>query len=573
MRKLILSISIASCLLGLNTPVFSQLPATAKQGPSGVFIFMGKEIPVGKNVAGYKIERTEDNVNWKLVTEIKTPSDFNAFNKAVENAKSSFPTQPIPALDKLGLLYAKAVETGNTDSMKGMRLLFPIRVALGIMYYDTSANKPNTYRYRVNAIKPSGEVINSYLSDTVSMPFRVKFDTISYSESSYNQTSVLIKWKSAGKNPAPLFMVYKFRFGAPVVAHGSTSRFSMNDTTYYLFTDTTVAKEAGKEMQFFISPFDHFGNSGLSSQVAVITQDNFNKANFVRGHIEFMPKLSGVQVCWHFTDPITVKTFEIYRSEKPDAGYSKLGEISSNDTSYLDQRIWPEKSYYYFVQAVAKAGKRTQQTEVMMAAVPGMVTGEKPQTPVLKQVAVVNNYIRLLIEVNDTITTHIRIYRGVKGGLIALPVLLNTNKAAFLSYTDSTLAAEDMKDVFYAVRNEKAGSGISALSEELPVAMLADPNEVAYFYAFPSKGKMELYWDDVVNRRSQYSSYVLARKYGPANSKTPLKVLAENLTNSTFSDNEVQSGSQYTYVLKMTDKTGKISENSWSVTTPAGENK
>ena len=188
-----------------------------------------------------------------------------------------------------------------------------------------------------------------------------------------------------------------------------------------------------------------------------------------------------------------------------------------------------------------------------------MVIGEKPQTPVLKQVAVVNKYIRLLIEVNDTITTHIRIYRGVKGGLIALPVLLNTDKAAFLVYTDSTLAPEDMKDVFYAVRNEKAGSGIIGLSEELPVAMLVDPNEVAYFYAFPSKGMMELYWDDVVNR-SKFSSYVLARKNGPANSKTPLKVLAENLTTSSYSDNEAQSGSQYTYVLKMTDKAGKFRE-------------
>jgi len=52
-----------------------------------------------------------------------------------------------------------------------------------------------------------------------------------------------------------------------------------------------------------------------------------------------------------------------------------------------------------------------------------MVIGEKPQTPVLKQVAVVNKYIRLLIEVNDTITTHIRIYRGVKGAKYYFDVL------------------------------------------------------------------------------------------------------------------------------------------------------
>lgn len=572
MRKLIPSLILAFILLCMNTYTSAQLAATVKQGPSGIFVYAGKEIPAGKNIVSYKIERSGDNLRWEQLAELKTPSGFDAFAKAVENAKAFFPSQPLPPTDKLNQLYKKAMATGNTDSLKGMRLLFPIRVALGIMYYDTTASKNIPYRYRITGIKPAGEPAQSLLSDTVSLPFQPKFDTIRYSESSLNPGTVMIKWKSAGKNPAPLFMVYKFRFGAAAVAHGTTSRFEVNDTTYYMYSDTAISREAGKEMQFFVSPYDHYGNSGLSSQVAVITQDGFNKAAFVKNHTSFVGPLSGVQVCWHFTDPFTVKRYEIYRSETAEAGFRKIAEAASIDTAYLDEQIWPEKTYYYMVQPVAKAGKRTRQSDIMSAKVPGMVIAEKPKAPMLRQVAMVNGHIRLLVEVNDTLSTDIRVFRGVKGGLAALPGgLVRTQNASVVAFTDSTLPVKERKDVFYAVRNERAGVGISSLSDEMPIAMNANPEEVSYFYAFPSKGKTELYWDAVADEKSRYSSYTLARQNGPANSKSPLNILAEHLTQSSFTDNTAQSGNVYTYVLRLADKKGGFSDKTWKVSTRSVE--
>jgi fibronectin type 3 domain-containing protein len=568
MRKLFQHTLFTFSLLFIASNGFSQVAGSVRQGPSGIFIFMGSEIPCGKYISSFKIERSEDNKHWQPIAELKTPQGFKAFNEAVEKAKSYFPSQPIPTTEKLRQLYEKAVATGNTDSLKSMRLLFPIRVALGIMYYDTSANQHITYKYRINSMKTKEVSYQTFVSDTISLPFSGVFDTISFSESSYNINSVLIKWKSIGKNPAPLFMVYSFKYGAPIIAHGRTSRFNLNDTTYYVYYDTTVAKFAGKEMQFFVSPFDHFGNAGRSSQVAVITQDNFNKATFVRDHIAFLPKLSGVQVCWHFTDPVTVKTVEIFRSESPDNGFRKFAEAGPNDTSYLDKQLWPEKTYYYFIQVVAKAGKRTKQSGIMMVQIPGISSVAKLNVPILRQVAVVNKNIRLLIEVNDTSASELRIYRGLKGGLVALPELVKTGKTGFIAFTDSSLALEDMKDVFYAVRNERSGTAISGLSEELPVAMIADMNEVAYFYAFPANGGVQLYWDDVVNRVSNFKSYTLARKNGPANSRSPLKVIVENFTKSSFVDADAQPGNQYTYELSLVDKNGKSKPKTYKVTIP-----
>lgn len=569
MQKLIQSAIAFSCMLCIHYSTQAQVPASVKQGPSGIFIFLDKDIPNGKNISSYKIERSSDNSTWKQIAQVKSPPEFVAFSKAVESARSMFPAQPIPSSEKLKELYQKALVSGNSDSLKGMRLLFPIRVALGIMYYDTSAAKHLPYRYRINAMKSTGEVAGSLVSDTVSLPFQVKFDTITYMESSYNKKSVLVKWKSAGKNPAPLFMVHKFRYGAPVVARGNVSRFAMNDTTYYVYTDTTIANESGKELQYFVSPYDQFGNAGPSSQIAVITQDNFNKGDFLRDHIAFVPKLSGVQLCWHFSDSFTVKTIEIFKSEKADAGFRKIMEVPATDTSYLDQRIMPEKTYYYYVQAVAKVGKRTKQSDIMKINVPGTGRVDKLRAPILRQVAVVNSHVRLIIEVNDSVATHVRIYRGIKNGMVALPGILEVNQSSVIAFMDTTLAAKDMKDVFYSVRNEKAGTGISSLSAELPVAMVTDIDDISYFNAFLSKGNIELYWDEAVNRKSKYVSYTLARQYGPANSKSPLMILAEGLTQSSYIDTKAQDGNQYTYTLRMIDKNGNSSEKTYKVTIPS----
>jgi len=571
MQKTVQLIITTCFLVFAVSTVFSQNSATVKQGPNGIFIFTGKEIPSGKTIHRIKIERSEDNATWIGIAELKTPADINAFNKSVEKSQSFFPAQPMPAAGKLSMLYERAVATGNADSLKGMRLLHPIRMALGIVFYDTTVKKQVTYRYRISAEKSSGEPAQVFVSDSIFYPIPAVFDTIVFSESSYNQSTVLIKWKSVGKKPAPLFMVHKFLYGAAVVAKGTTSRFSMNDTTYYVYTENVASREAGKEMQFFVTPFDPLGNAGVSSQVAVITQDNFNKATFIRNHIAFKPALSGVQICWHFSDPITVKTTEIFRSDNSKTGFRKIAEVSSSDTSYLDQLIWPEKTYYYHIQAVAKAGKRTKQSEVLSADVPGMVMPEKLNPPQLLQVAVANNAVRLLVEVNDTVATHLRIYRGLNGGLTALPELIATENAKVIAVIDSTLPEAEMKDVVYAVRNEKPGARISGLSNELPVAMVGNTDDVAYFYAFPSKEGIVLYWDDVVNRKSIYTSYTLARQYGPANSRSPLKILAENLTGSSFTDQVSVSGNQYTYVLTLVDKSGAGSGKSFKVTYPSPE--
>ncbi len=566
MQKFILLFLLTSAMMCLTTTAYSQAPATVKYGPKGVYIFLGKEIPTGKIINGYSIERTEDNEHWTKITEVKTPLSFETFNKAMLDAKGFFPSQPLPQEEKLRQIYSKATLFGTTDSLRGMRLLFPVRVALGIMYYDTSAREHITYHYRVNGIKPDGNNLQSLVSDTISLPFKPKFDTITYCESSFNTHAITIKWKSIGKNPAPLFMVFQFYNNAPHAAHGKVSRYTMNDTTYFGYYDTAYISQADKEMQFFISPYDYLSNVGLSSQVAVITHDDFNKAFFFRNHTDFMPKLSGAKVCWHFSDVATVKSVEIYRSENEQSGYKRLNVVSGSDTSYLDQLIWPEKTFYYYVQAIAKAGKRTKQSDPMMIKIPGLGITEPLKVPKIIRIAQVNHHVRLFIEVNDTTASHIRVYRGAKETLLVAGLIENT-PSGYAVFTDTNWKADAMKDWVYAVRNEKVGFGISGLSEQLAVPPASTTEEIEYVYALPKNDRIELYWDDVLSHSKLYKSYTLGRQIGGSNSKSPLTVIAEKLTTCSFIDKDADNVNKYTYSLKLMDDKGNSSQKTFKVTT------
>jgi len=570
MQKKVYLTLFTTLLLITYSLTFAQASGSVKHSPTGVFVFLGKEIPSGKTITAYRIERSEDNISWKQVAEVKTPATFDAFNRKVEKSKLLFPSQPIPANEKLRQLYGKACLTGNTDSLKGMRLLLPIRVALGVLFHDSTARQHLAYRYRVSALKASGDPLPGILTDTISLPFSAKFDTIRYSESSYEGNTLTVKWKSAGKNPAPLFMVYKFVNSSPQVAGGRTSLFTINDTTYFTFRDSLTAQQAGKELQYFIVPFDQYSNAGVSSQVAVITRDNFSKAVFLRYQISFQPKLSGVLLGWHFSDPVTLKKVEIYRSQSENNGFSKLAEVSAGDTSYLDQQIWPEKTYYYYLQATAKAGKRSMQSETRRSIVPGISLPKNLESPILRQVSAIKGGIRLLVEVNDPGATDILTYRGPKGGQVALPEKAKVFEAKFIAIVDSTPATRD-NELVYMVRNEKDGTLISGTSAEVPVSPASGQDEVAYFYAFPDNGSIQLYWDDALARGSTFSTYTLARHYGGPESRSPLMIISEKQSESHFSDENIQGNNTYTYQLRLVDKSGNFSDKTWEVTVKVGD--
>lgn len=536
-------------------------PGTVKPSPTGVFILLNNDIPTGKHISSYTIERSMSNGQKVKIGEAKTPSTFEDFTSAVNKAKLVFPAQPIPSETKLREIFDQVYKTPSLDSLRKTRLILPVKLALGVMYFDSTA-KPNTlYRYSFTPVLASGSNDKSIITDSIRLPYQAKFDTIRYVESSFNEKSITITWRSAGKNPAPLFMVYKFRNFSPVPAPGQTSRYSVNDTTYFVFRDSIAVSSVTKDLQYFVSPFDHFGNSGISSQVAVITNDNFFKATFMRQSILFDPKQSGVELRWHHSDSPTVKHFSVYRSEAGKNGFVKIAEVAANDTSYLDQKIWPERSYDYYIEASSKAGKRSKTDKIMSVSVPGISNDRVTlPAPVIKLCVATPSGVRLLIAVNDNQTSAVRIFRGKEESLFTLPGTINPNGISVIEFIDDMLPAKDIESTFYAARNEKSGAGISALSAKTPVSVLTDETEVTYFEVFKSGNQYDFFWDDASARNNNIAYYALYSKQNRPGESFTLR--SDHLQTSKFTALIADSDYNQVFLLKAFNKNGEVIGNS-----------
>ncbi len=546
--------SIVALLLIVSSFAKAQ-PGALKPSPYGIFVLLNNDIPTGEKVIAYFIERGAPNGKMEKIGEARTPATFADFVTAVNKAKTVFPSQPIPSESKLRDIFTLVQRTPNLDSLRKTRLILPVKLALGVMYFDSTAQKDFTYQYSYYPVFASGAMGKAVATDTLRLPYQARFDTIRYASSSYTDNSITVTWYSIGKKPAPLFMIYKFRNYSPVPAQGQTSRYSVNDTTFYIFKDSLLTSAVKNDLQYFVSPYDQYSNSGISSQVAVVTNDNFFRAVLLKQSAAFDPLNSGVLLRWHHSDLPTVKLFTIYRSDAGKNGYVKIAEVTSQDTSFLDQKIWPERAYDYYIEATAKVGKRSKIGKILNASVPGIGTTRVTlNPPVIKLCVATPIGARLLILPNDTITNAIRVFRGSEESLINLPVSINPQGQNVVEFIDNTFKPSEMETTVYAVRNEKSGVGISALSSKVQVQSVSDEPGITYFEIFKTDNRYDFFWDDVSTRNSSVAWYAIYSKQNRPGEEFTL--LSDKLMNGTFSTHIAQCNYDRVFILKAFEKNG-----------------
>lgn len=460
MRQIV-QISFVIPLLLIGMQVFSQVPSL-KSGPKGNLVIFNSDVPTGKVVSAYKVERAYANGLWQIVAEVRFPASFEDFKNKVQRSKHLFPAQPIPSNQLLQGAYNAIASRPWPDSLKKVRLIWPLKMAAGMLFYDTLAKPNEACTYRITPIKTDQSLASSLITDTVSYPHIPVFDTIKYSRSILNRKAITVFWYSAGHNPAPLFMGYKFKDMAPHAAPGKTAKYTINDTTYFTFTDSVMDFGRGNDVQYFISPYDVLGNVGNSSQVAAIVRDNFFKADLLKEGAVFLPKESGVRVVWHHSDPFTVKSFAIYRSESPSQSFSYVGEAAGGDTSYLDRGIWPDRTYTYSVEAIAKAGNRRKTGSYHTVSIPSLNLGGSLASPSVVRCVSGRAANWILIGDLDPNAEAIRVFKGTDSNLVSMPLAYSVDGQRYMLVPDTT--SMGMAGLNYALRAENQTKGISGLS-------------------------------------------------------------------------------------------------------------
>ena len=542
-------------LAAFTLPAESQNLITARPGPNGIFLFMGKKIPSGKITRSYRIEKRIEEGEWSFLTEVRTPSSTDIFIANVDKAKQLFPAQPLPSREKLKLIHEKAITLGNTDSLSGMILHYPVRLALGLIYHDAAARNGKAFQYRVTEIDDKGISLPPVITDTITMPYHASYSEVALAETSRTDQSVMIKWMAAGNNASPLFMVHRMENDKPQLAGGLTGRYTVNDTTYFTFRDTLKPSQAGTELRYFLTPYDLLGNAGKSSKVVVITSDEFDKASFDTLYISKSGDPFGNLLSWTFNHPGTAKNMEVYRSESKEIGYIKVATLSNIDTQFLDEKIKPEKSYYYYVQATSRNGVRSKPSSKIMEQ---PFSPRRLNPPVLEEATGINGGVRLTISSIDGLAAGIRVFRnsGGNSGMVAITDLIRKSGPTLL-FIDSSENLSGWNNYSYAVRCEKPGYGISDLSGIIQAKPLKNstPPPPSFIKAVIGKNNISLFWEDITTTVSDIAGYIVSRRveYYPEDHHLPFIALTGNVKPhplNMFGDESVNNGDIYTYSVQ-----------------------
>ncbi len=532
--------------------------------PKGVFLFTGNQIPTGSPLAAYLVERSDASGNWVKVEEIKLPVTFQLFMDKVNESKKLFPDQPLPIQAKLEILYKRAQLTGTVDSLSGWKN-YPVRMALGVMCYDDKVIK-GTFKYRITQLDGEGKGMTTEVTNDVTMPHKAVFDSIRISESSRTAKLNYIKWFSAGENPAPLFQPFRFEDGKSVSISGWTGRTKVNDTTYYSYTDSTAGPL--KAEQYFIIPYDPFGNAGTSSEILKISPDLFSRTRITGVKAGRIPDRYGIKVSWQYNTIGEIKRLSLYRSETKDHGYSEYARLQPADTVYYDVKGWPGHTYYYYLKAYDTTGRRffTSDKAWYKSELP-----RKPKTPSLNAKAIKGG-VEVAVTIDDDLAEGVRIFRSElpSGQPVAISGLLPFTADRKVTYTDTSEMLSGRIIYAYQARSETKGTGVSELSEKANARPLIDtpPADPAFVRASVKNDVIDLIWQDVRQADTSISAFVVTRKEispsAGASGNINKLVKAENfrLESNIMRDSLTKSGYSYSYTINAVDRLNRQSPGS-----------
>jgi len=549
-------IILASC-----STSYAQETKQAWPGPKGVFLFTGNSIPSGTQLSAYLVERSDASGNWVKVEEVKLPGTFQLFMDKVNQSKAFFPDQPLPAQSKMEALYKKAQLTGTVDSLSGWKN-YPVRLALGVMCYDDKVVN-GTFRYRITQLDAGHKEIASVITNEVTMPHKAVFDSIRISESSRTAKLNYIKWFSAGGNPAPLFQPFKYENGKSLSISGWTGRTKVNDTTYYSFTDS-VAGPLNAE-QYFIIPYDPFGNAGISSEILKISPDLFSRTKITRVKAGRIPDRYGIKVSWYCNTTGEINKLSLFRSESKDQGYAEYTSLQPGDTVYYDVKGWPGHTYYYYLKAYDSTGRRfiTSDKASFKAELP-----RKPKTPQLTAKGA-RGGVEVTVTIDDDLAEGVRIFRSEppSGQPVAISGLLPLPADRKVVFTDTSENLSGRMTYAYQARNETKGAGVSELSEKAEARPLIDtpPADPAFVRAGVKDNVIDLIWQDARQADTSISTFVVTRKEISPSAGTSGKASqaskSENfrLETNSMRDSLTKSGYSYSYTIKAVDKLNRES--------------
>lgn len=356
--------------------LWAQKPQAAA-GPYGVFIQIDKLL----HGPQYVIEKLETGKvaakpNWLPVcTTDKAPASATELIARLTVLAAKNPLYEIPKDSLTALLYTQYINTAHTDSLGAYGSNPQYLEAFGLGFLDTDVVQGQRYDYRVRAMGSREGVYHN--PGTVSVPgSRITSTAKSFAHSADGR---VINIKYLLKRPTPYIA------GARILrsAYGQTEftecgaewgfRKGGKDSLLLVVTDQNVRRKVLYSYVVYLKDF--LGNENSPSDTLTIANLRPQDEIPIIHHINTFSQTeeNAIAVTWKLSAVKDLRSVDIYRSHKIDAGFHKIGTASPTDTVYYDHQVEPVQGYFYQIRL-----NGTYDTSTESVKVSGMLKANRP---------------------------------------------------------------------------------------------------------------------------------------------------------------------------------------------------
>ncbi len=551
--------NIRKLFILLNLVIFSSnliaQNAGAVPGINGIFVKLGTQIP--KDFKYLLERRTADSKeNWQIIYSSNLPKNLNSLKYLLFriNIKNPFYQQPDSA--KITYFFNKLNRYNSSDSISFYNGSLLFLEAMGTGYFDTQVEKDTKYQYKVTKIGTDNQRFDIQITKTVSFPGKEPEYSIEHHKTIVQGSKINLYYYLKGDHKPFGFKVFRqytlqspFREIEPI-----TKYFYKNDSLFLYISDIEVAEKL--IYRYFVQPHDLLGNKAANSdtiQVSNVKEYSETPLLSTFKSVSLDTK-NAIKLSWRFPNTDNLRGISLYRSERFDSGYKRMVDIPASDTTYIDSRVEPVKTYYYYLIIHGAYGDSPPTSKVAGMLKNSLTLVTPPQSISIRKVKEGNKISWQRVE-RGTIGYYIYRGEGYRPEIKQYTDIIRSDSAN-VSFIDSLVNLREGQAYSYAVVAVNLSNSKSPLSK-IVVADPIKPNlpTPLNLQVFQNPNGALLMWEDMAKISSYVCGYKVFRSVYDEQGKL-LEVSKivnsgkETAGNNSYLDTTFRRGFKYTYAVK-----------------------
>ncbi|MFN0188503.1 MAG: hypothetical protein ACKVQV_07360 [Bacteroidia bacterium] len=433
---------------------------------------------------------------------------------------------------------------------------------LGIYFEDLSAQSGKTYVYRLTTVEKEKEL-------ALSMPIKVETFIKGTAPEKFQlkamDASVQARW--IYKPSCPMYKIQRSS-----IENGSAERtfFCMpsqdalqrKDTAGYFFTDNDSTLQNGKSYYYKVSSLDYFGNESTPSSALKTMPKDQTAPSPIQG-LTATTVEKKVKLSWKKSNEADVKGYSIYRSLNKDDGFKKISTapLLKEEAVYMDASISESSNYFYYVEAEDKSGNASRSMVIPFTSMD--LTAPVAPTNIVARADTGKIYLSWNRNAEVDIAGYY-IYYAIKDEPSNYN-LLNKKPITTTSFVD-TLPKELSNYFIYKVAAADVNYNIGPLSMPVYVRMpdVMPPSTPVIKNSFVRGSSIVITW--LKPSLNNLKGFMLQRKADVRSTYTAVNKKVINASDTSYVDDEIEKGKNYTYQLIAIDSSNNLSEASLPMT-------